>query len=123
MRFQRSSELPATGSPSASTSHTRSRSPSSSGEATGSPSITIRSASLPTLTVPTCSSKPSAATAGSARALGLDGHVGTVTVGKLADLVVIDGDPLASPQLLGDRDRVWLVLQLGEPVAGASLER
>ena len=65
----------------------------------------------------------SAATAGSARALGLDEHVGTVTVGKLADLLVIDGDPLASPELLGERDRVWLVLALGEPVAGASLER
>ena len=65
----------------------------------------------------------SAATAGSARALGLDEHVGTVSVGKLADLVVIDGDPVASPELLGERDRVWLVLRLGEPVAGASLER
>jgi len=65
----------------------------------------------------------SAATAGSARALGLDEHVGTVSVGKLADLVVIDGDPLASPELLGERDRVWLVLRLGDPVAGASLER
>ncbi len=64
----------------------------------------------------------SAATAGSARALGLDEHVGTVSVGKLADLVVIDGDPVASPALLGERDRVWLVLALGEPVAGASLE-
>ena len=65
----------------------------------------------------------SAATAGSARALGLDEHVGTVSVGKLADLLVIDGDPVAPPELLGERDRVWLVLALGEPVAGASLER
>ena len=41
-----------------------------------------------------------AATAGSAYALGLDDHVGTVAPGKLADLLVIDGDPLAHPELL-----------------------
>jgi imidazolonepropionase-like amidohydrolase len=64
-----------------------------------------------------------AATAGSAYALGLDAHVGTVAPGKLADLLVIDGDPLVRPELLGVRDRVWLVLQRGTPVAGAALER
>ena len=41
----------------------------------------------------------------------------------LADLIVVDGDPLAQPELLADRERVWLVLQLGEPVAGTALER
>ena len=64
-----------------------------------------------------------AATATSAAALGLDEHVGTVEPGKLADLVVVDGDPLADPAVLLERDRIWLVLQLGEPVAGAVLER
>ena len=63
-----------------------------------------------------------AATDGSAYALGLQTRVGTVTPGKLADLVVIDGDPLASPELLGDRDQIWLVIQGGSPVAGAALE-
>jgi imidazolonepropionase-like amidohydrolase len=64
-----------------------------------------------------------AATSGSARALGLEAHVGTVATGLLADLLVVDGDPLAEPELLGRRERVWLVLTLGTPVAGTSLER
>ncbi|MEV6039107.1 amidohydrolase family protein [Nonomuraea sp. NPDC052116] len=63
-----------------------------------------------------------AATATAARALGLDEHLGTVEPGKLADLVVVDGDPLAEPAVLRDRTRIWLVLQLGEPVAGQALE-
>jgi hypothetical protein len=33
------------------------------------------------------------------------------------------GDPLEEPESLRRRDRIWLVLQLGEPVAGAALER
>jgi len=64
-----------------------------------------------------------AATRTGAEALGVDEQVGTIEPGKLADLVVVDGDPLAEPELLRDRDRIWLVLQLGEPVAGAALER
>ena len=54
-----------------------------------------------------------AATAGSAYALGLDAHVGTVAVGKRADLLVLDGDPLERPEVLGRRERVWLVIQHG----------
>jgi imidazolonepropionase-like amidohydrolase len=64
-----------------------------------------------------------AATRTAARALGLGGHIGTIEPGRLADLVVTDGDPLARPGLLRDRDRIWLVFQLGAPVAGAALER
>jgi imidazolonepropionase-like amidohydrolase len=63
-----------------------------------------------------------AATAGSAYALGLSDHVGTIEPGKLADLVVVDGDPLAEPAILRERERIWLVFRLGEPVAGAALE-
>jgi imidazolonepropionase-like amidohydrolase len=63
-----------------------------------------------------------AATAGGAYALGLDAHVGTIEPGKLADLVVVDGDPLVEPSCLCDRSRIWLVLRLGEPVGGAALE-
>jgi imidazolonepropionase-like amidohydrolase len=62
-----------------------------------------------------------AATRTAAEALGLDEHIGTVAVGKLADLIVLDGDPLAEPQLLRDTERIWLVLQLGVPVAGRLL--
>jgi imidazolonepropionase-like amidohydrolase len=64
-----------------------------------------------------------AATATAADALGLGAHVGTVEPGKLADLLVVDGDPLADAELLLARERIWLVLQLGVPVAGAALER
>jgi len=62
-----------------------------------------------------------AATLTAAEALGLDEHLGTVAEGKLADLIVVDGDPLAEPHVLSDPDRIWLVLQLGVPVAGRLL--
>jgi len=62
-----------------------------------------------------------AATSIAAEALGLAEHLGTVADGQLADLIVVDGDPLAEPGLLSDPDRIWLVLQLGTPVAGRLL--
>jgi imidazolonepropionase-like amidohydrolase len=64
-----------------------------------------------------------AATAGGAYALGLDAHVGSVVAGKLADLLVLDANPLEHPELLGRREQVWLVMQRGTPVAGTALER
>ena len=64
-----------------------------------------------------------AATSGAAYALGLSDELGTVEPGRLADLVVVDGDPLASPELLCDRERIWLVVRVGTPVAGTALER
>ena len=63
-----------------------------------------------------------AATAGAAAAVGLSEHVGTIEVGKLADLLVVDGDPLARPELLLERESIWLVARLGTPVAGTALE-
>ena len=62
-----------------------------------------------------------AATRTAAEALDLDEHIGTVTEGKLADLIIVDGDPLAEPHLLSDPGRIWLVLQQGVPVAGQAL--
>jgi imidazolonepropionase-like amidohydrolase len=64
-----------------------------------------------------------AATAGGAHALGLEAHVGTVSVGKRADLLVLDADPFERPESLGEREHVWLVIQRGTPVAGAAVER
>lgn len=64
-----------------------------------------------------------AATAGGACALGLDAHIGSVAVGKRADLLVLDGDPLQRPEVLGSREHVWLVMQHGVPVAGTALQR
>jgi imidazolonepropionase-like amidohydrolase len=61
------------------------------------------------------------ATATAAYALGIDDLVGTVEPGKLADLVVIDGDPIEDVGVLVDEDRIHLVFQSGQPVAGAAL--
>jgi imidazolonepropionase-like amidohydrolase len=63
-----------------------------------------------------------AATTGSAAACGLAGHVGSLVPGMAADLVVVDGDPLADPELLLDERRIWLVVQSGRAVAGAAME-
>ncbi len=57
-----------------------------------------------------------AATWGSAQALGMGDEIGTVEIGKRADLVVVDGDPLADPSILLDPARIWSVLQGGTPV-------
>jgi imidazolonepropionase-like amidohydrolase len=62
-----------------------------------------------------------AATSTAAQALDLDEYIGTVASGKIADLIVVDGDPLADPELLSDPARIWLVLQAGVPVAGQAL--
>jgi len=59
-----------------------------------------------------------AATQGSAAALGRDEELGTVTAGAVADLLVVDGDPLADIRVLNDPARVWLVMQGGRMVAG-----
>jgi imidazolonepropionase-like amidohydrolase len=59
-----------------------------------------------------------AATSGSAQALGLGDQVGTLEAGKVADLLVVDGDPLTDPSVLLDLERIWLVVQAGRPVAG-----
>jgi imidazolonepropionase-like amidohydrolase len=63
-----------------------------------------------------------AATSVGAVAIGLEDQIGTVQPGRLADLVLVDGDVLAEPEVLLDRSRIWAVLQLGELVAGAALE-
>jgi imidazolonepropionase-like amidohydrolase len=62
-----------------------------------------------------------AATSTAAQALDLAEHIGTVAEGKLADLIILDGDPLTEPGLLADPTRIWLVLQQGVPVAGQAL--
>jgi imidazolonepropionase-like amidohydrolase len=62
-----------------------------------------------------------AATAGGAAALARD-DIGRLAVGAVADLVVLDGDPVADPRVLVRPGRMRLVLRAGVPVAGRDLD-
>ena len=55
-------------------------------------------------------------TLGSARLLRLDDRLGSIEEGKLADLVVCDGDPLSDIAVLQDTDRIAWVIKDGETV-------
>ena len=55
------------------------------------------------------------ATGWAAECVGLDGDIGSLEPGKYADLLVIDGDPLAEIGVLRDRERIRLGLKGGEP--------
>ena len=55
-----------------------------------------------------------AATGWAAECVGLDKDIGTVAMGKLADLLVLDGDPLRNISVLRDQARFKLVLKGGE---------
>jgi len=57
-----------------------------------------------------------AATGIAAKALGLASDVGTLEPGKLADIVVFDGDPLADIKVLQDRTNLRLVFQSRDPL-------
>jgi imidazolonepropionase-like amidohydrolase len=54
-----------------------------------------------------------AATRSAAELLDLLEVTGTVEPGKAADLLILDGDPLADIQILGDRDRLPGILKDG----------
>jgi imidazolonepropionase-like amidohydrolase len=62
-----------------------------------------------------------AGTAGAAAACALE-DVGRVAPGQLADLLVVDGDPLADIGVLADDAKRWMVLLAGRPVAGRALD-
>ena len=54
-----------------------------------------------------------ASTANAARLLHLDEHVGTLEVGKLADVVIVDGDIVGDIRKIADPTNVKLVLKGG----------
>jgi imidazolonepropionase-like amidohydrolase len=54
-----------------------------------------------------------AATQGAAQCLGLERKLGTLEKGRLADLVVVNGSPLADITVLLDPARIELVLKSG----------
>ncbi len=55
-----------------------------------------------------------AATHDCARVLGHDDDVGSIQVGKGADIIVVDGDPLADIRVLQDKTRIKTVILRGE---------
>ena len=55
-----------------------------------------------------------AATGWAAECVGLEKDIGTVEAGKLADLLVVDGDPLRDIGVLRDQERIKLVMKGGE---------
>ena len=59
-----------------------------------------------------------AATLGGAVALGRS-DLGVIEPGAIADLLVIDGDPIADPELLADPTRPPVVIRAGRVVAGS----
>lgn len=61
-----------------------------------------------------------AATVTAAKLLRMEGRVGTIAPGAVADLIVVDGDPLADIALLTHQGRhLKLILQAGKPVKNA----
>jgi imidazolonepropionase-like amidohydrolase len=55
-----------------------------------------------------------AATGWAAECVGLGKETGTIEKGKFADLIVIDGDPLANISVLRDLENLMLVMKGGE---------
>jgi imidazolonepropionase-like amidohydrolase len=54
-----------------------------------------------------------AGTGWAAQCLGMESDIGTLEPGKLADLIVVDGDPLHDISMLADLSRIKLVMQGG----------
>jgi imidazolonepropionase-like amidohydrolase len=57
-----------------------------------------------------------AATANGAKAMRAEGEVGTLEVGRRADVLVLDGDPLHDIRVLQDKERLHEVIQRGTRV-------
>jgi imidazolonepropionase-like amidohydrolase/Tol biopolymer transport system component len=60
------------------------------------------------------------ATLTGAHYLGLDRDLGSLETGKLGDLIVVDGDPLAD---IRSSEKVWRVIQNGRVYDGATLDQ
>ena len=61
-----------------------------------------------------------AGTADAALTLGMEDEIGTLEEGKRADILVVDGDPLADIAVLQDRERLALVMKDGAVVDTAT---
>jgi imidazolonepropionase-like amidohydrolase len=54
------------------------------------------------------------ATSWAAECLGIESDLGTIQPGKLADMVLVDGDPLENIAVLQDHQRIKLVFKEGQ---------
>jgi len=59
-----------------------------------------------------------AATSVASRVLKRQQQIGTIEVGKAADLLLLDGDPLANIEILLEPVRIALVVKDGRAAAG-----
>lgn len=57
-----------------------------------------------------------ASTRTAAELLRLDDRLGTIAVGKLADLLLVEGNPLDEIGIVADAERLGLVLKGGVPM-------
>jgi imidazolonepropionase-like amidohydrolase len=49
-----------------------------------------------------------------AEAMNMGNELGTITTGKIADLLIVDGDPSEDISVLGDRDKLLAIMKEGE---------
>ncbi len=62
-----------------------------------------------------------ASTKTAAECLALEDKIGTLETGKLADVVIVDGNPLADIKVLEDKHRIEIVMKEGEIVVDRRL--
>lgn len=61
-----------------------------------------------------------AATRNAAEAIGLGDETGTLEEGKLADVIVVDGDPLRDIMVFQDKEKIQMVIKDGQTVVDRS---
>ena len=72
--------------------------------------VLVKHLGLTPLQAITCATKEGA------RSLRLDGRVGVISKGQLADVIVVDQDPLQDIRVLNDRHRLTAVISKGQSV-------
>ena len=63
-----------------------------------------------------------AGTLGGAKACAMEEQIGSIEQGKLADIIVVDGDPLDDIQVLMDQARIRIVIKEGNIEVDRGLE-